>query len=137
MKIKFSSIIFFLCVFSCMVFAQEVYAGRGFEELVRVLQNPKITQIKLKEVEAKHAGKNIEGRAYIVNIGEDTSGIKIVNMCTHKELDDPTAVMIVVYLRRGLEGNLSRFKSGDYRYFFGPFKEIRMRTIVIEGGFVK
>lgn len=120
-----------------MAFAQEVDVGHGFEELVRVLQDPEITQIKLKEVEAKHAGKNIEGRAYIVNIGEDTSGIKMVNMCTHKELDDPRAVMIVVYLRRGFEANLSRFKPGDYRYCFGPFKEIRMRTIVIEGGFVK
>ena len=113
------------------------YAGESFDELVRALQSKKITQIKLKEVEAKYAGNNIEGRAYILNIGEDASGTKVVTMCTEKEPDDPKAVTIVVYVRKGFASNLSQFKPGDRRYCFGPFKEIRMHTIVIEGGFVK
>lgn len=113
------------------------YAGRRFDELVRALQSKKVTQIMLQEVAAKHVGKNIEGRAYILNIGEDSSGVKVVTMCTEKKADHPRAVTIVVYLRKHFEGNLARFKVGDRRYCFGPFKEIRMHSIIIEGGFVK
>lgn len=134
---KLRLVIFFVFIFFCTLLTQEAHAGQGFKELVRALQSKKITQLELKEVETKYAGQNIEGRAYIINIGEDVSGTKVVTMCTEKETDHPQAVTVIVYLRKGFDGILWRFKPGDFRYCFGPFKEIRMRSIVIEGGFVK
>jgi hypothetical protein len=119
-----------------ITFSYTAQAGSIFNELVEAIQQ-KYVQLRLAEVGKKYKARNIEGRAYIVNITNDVSGHKVVTLSTEKDRTHPDAVTIIVYLRKYFDKSLLRFKVGDRAYCFGPFKEFRMRSIIIDGGFIK
>jgi hypothetical protein len=124
------------CLFFFLSFFPAAHAGRPFDELVKALQE-RYVQMRLAEVQKKYYNKNVEGRAYITNISSDVSGRRVVTLSTEKSFRHPKAVTVVVYLRPYFDKNITRFKVGDRVYCFGPFKEFRMNSIIIEGGFIK
>ncbi len=126
----------FCSLLMCILLSGEVYAGSIFNELVKAIKE-RYVKIQLAEVEKKYKDENIEGRAYMINITHDVSGQKMVTLSTEKDTNHPDSVRIIVYLRKYYDKHLSRFKIGDRVYCFGPFKEFRMRSIVIGEGFIK
>ncbi len=124
----------FTLIFCLLSFA--VYGEDPFRTLVAALEK-KAPQIEIENLVEKYRDKRMGGRAYVVSFTRDISDSLIVTLSTTKDPGSSEAVNVIVFLRKYFSKKKLKFERGQRVRFFGSFKGIQMKTIIIEKGMVR
>ncbi|MFC1577136.1 hypothetical protein ACFL42_01360 [Candidatus Omnitrophota bacterium] len=130
-------------VLSISIIAAPAYAGRVFDELCAAVEEVEDEEdlLQLNGIEERYKGKFVRGSGYVKK-AEDVWGDVVIyastgiNIIRSVEEEDEDTVSfsgadLKIYVQRKFYDQALKFKEGQKVYFFGAFRDIAKKTIII------
>ena len=117
-----------------LLFSSSAYGGEKFEEIYSALRDDASVMF-LSELEDRYKGEFISGSGYIRKI-EEVWGDTILYLAAEKEgnLSGASPVAIKIFLKKEFRDTALRAEEGEKIFFFGTFRDIIGKTMVIREG---